>query len=276
MATLVKTKRRINSVTSTRKITNAMNLVAAVKLKRFKNTMSNGDNYVSYIRLVMEELYSQIDKFSLSKNTSNKTLFIVINSNLGLCGSFNNDVFKYVEPLIKKDDELITIGLKGFTHFKNLNYNINSSYMDLNVKVNFDDINKFSEFVMNEFKLNKYKEIKLVYTEYVNSISFVPILITLLPLEVETKKENLLPPETLPDPITLYEELTPVYLSASIYQAIVTSQVSEQASRRNAMENATDNADDILEKLKLEYNKARQGAITQEITEVVSGAKNLE
>lgn len=274
MATLVKTKRRINSVTSTRKITNAMELVASVKLKRFKGAMHSVEEYTAAIKEIAKILSAHIDddeKFLANK--TNQKLYIIVNSNLGLCASYNNDIFKFASSLLKKEDEIIPLGLKGYTHFKNLNFKLNEHYVSLNEKINFDDINKFSKFILSEYNAKKYREVYIIYMDYINTITFVPKVKQVLPFTgINDSKPSLLPPIMEPNAKVLLEQLSPIYLASQIYQAIIISQVSEQASRRTAMENATDNADEILDKLKLEYNKARQGAITQEITEVIAGA----
>lgn len=279
MASLIKTKRRISSVTSTRKITNAMDLVATAKLKRFKSNMYGTNNYVNDIKDVMIKLNSLIKKDDdIISNKSDSRLFIIINSNLGLCGSYNNDIFRFANDLIKKDDKVITIGLKGYTHYKlRDDIYLIENYINLNEKISSTEINKFARDIFNRFNNDRFYEVNLIYVDYINTITFKPKKIKLLPLTLDSEetKLDLLPPIIEPDPETLFNELIPIYLSSTIYNAIVTSQVSEQASRRNAMENATDNADDLLNKLKLEYNKARQSAITQEISEVVSGANNV-
>ena len=278
MGTLVKTKRRINSVTSTRKITNAMELVASVKFRRYKNAMTSVDEYTHEIKEVVELLNSLIetDDF-IAKSKQTAKLYIIVNSNLGLCASYNNDIFRFASSLLKEQDEIIPLGLKGYNHYKNLNFKINDDYVTLNEKVIFDDINRFAQFILHEYQAKKYHTISVIYMDYVNSLTFTPKVKQLLPIvDLANPKPSLLPPIIEPSPKALLTELTPIYLASQIYQAIVVSQASEQASRRSAMEKATDNADEILDQLKLEYNKARQGAITQEITEVISGAGEFE
>ncbi|MCQ2796597.1 MAG: ATP synthase F1 subunit gamma [Bacilli bacterium] len=279
MSTLVKTKRRINSVTGTRKITNAMELVASVKLKRFRDVMTSSSNYIANIKDIMMHLNRIVDQYDKDDNVkaNNKRLFIILNSNLGLCAHYNNDIFKFAETLLKKDDEIIPIGLKGYTHYKNQSFKLNENFVSLNEKIDFNDVNKLACFVMNEYHSRKYSEIHIIYMQYVNTLISRAEEERLLPIPFdEDIKEDLLPPEVEPSPKELIKELEPIYLASAIYQAMVVAQVSEQAARNNAMKNATDNADEILDKLKLEYNKARQGAITQEITEVISGAGEFE
>lgn len=278
MSTLVKTKRRINSVTGTRKITNAMELVASVKLKRFRDTMNNSDSYVTNIKSIMSHLDKMANHEDDDKTvTTSKRLFIILNSNLGLCAHYNNDIFKFAETLLRKDDEIIPIGLKGYTHYKNQSFKLNEQYVSLNEKIDFNNVDQFAHFIMHEYHSRKYCEIHIVYMQYVNTLISRPEEERLLPIYFDKDaKEDLLPPFVEPSPEELIKELEPIYLASAIYQAMVVAQVSEQAARNNAMKNATDNADEILDKLKLEYNKARQGAITQEITEVISGAGELE
>ena len=278
MSTLVKTKRRINSVAGTRKITNAMELVASVKLKRFRDVMSNSSNYVANIKDIMMHLNKMIDHSDDTKVIkTSKRLFIILNSNLGLCARYNNDIFKFAETLLRKDDEIIPIGLKGYSHYKNQSFKLNENFVSLNEKIDFNDVNKLACFVMNEYHSNKYAEVHIVYMQYVNSLISRAEEERLLPVPFDKDiKEDLLGPEVEPNPQDLIKELEPIYLASAIYQAMVVAQVSEQSARNNAMKNATDNADEILDKLKLEYNKARQGAITQEITEVISGAGEFE
>lgn len=275
MATLVKTRRRINSISNTRKVTNAMELVASVKFKRFKNAMSNGVNYVDAIKDVMAYLASELThEEDVITKRANARLIIVVNSNLGLCANYNNDLFKMADNILKDDDVVLPIGLKGAIHFKSEKRKMIDNYVSLNERVNYDDVEHFAEHLLNEFNQGHYSSIHLIYMDYLNSITFKAKEVTLLPVDNLTAKADLNGPLIEPDADTLYQALIPIYMSSVIYQAIVTSQASEQAARRNAMENATDNADEILDKLKLEYNKARQSAITQEIAEVTSGAND--
>lgn len=280
-ANLNKTKRRILSINSTKKITNAMELVATVKLKRYKDVMMQNSNYVSEIVNLIHKLsyYKNSDKLSLFElpNDATKDLYIVINSNLGLCASYNNDIYKFVESNIDKNTaQILPIGLKGDQFYKKQGYDLDESFYDLNEKLDYVKVIKLSRYIESLFLNGKFRNIYLIYTRYVNSIKFVPDMIKIYPLEAEQEvnREDRLEyaPIFDPDVDTLFDELIPIYTSALLYQKIVESQVSEQASRRTAMENATDNADELIDKLTLEYNKARQAAITQEITEVVSSS----
>lgn len=277
MAALNKTKRRISSVNSTKKITKAMELVATVKLKRFKDVMQNNELYSEQIASLMTTLFDKLGEddssIYLKEKPAEKDLVIIVNSNLGLCAGYNNDVYHFVEKNIsKKDSVVIPIGIKGDSYYLKNGFDVDESYVSLNEKIVYEDVVKLSRYIHSSFLEGKFKSIKMVYTKYVNSIKFDPTLITIFPLSRSEGVNSFeFPPLFDPNVKTLIEELVPIYSASILYQKIIESQVSEQASRRTAMENATDNADELIDQLTLEYNKARQAAITQEISEVVAG-----
>ena len=275
---LNKTKRRIASVKSTKKITEAMELVATVKLKKFKNTMEANQYYVKEIEEIISHLFSVIQNEEnpyIKSGKGDKNLVVVINSNLGLCASYNSNIYSFVfHNLDKTKDTILTIGVKGELNYKKEGFEIDNSYVPLNEKLEYSDVVKLGRFLHSEFINGKYNSIKLVYTKYINSIRFEPRLVNLFPIIEEDKASSVgYEPIYDPDVKTLIEELVPIWLTSSLYQKLIESTVSEQASRRTAMENANDNADELIDKLTIEFNKARQAAITQEILEVVAGAK---
>ena len=273
---LNKTKRRIASVKSTKKITEAMELVATVKLKKFKNKMEANQFYVREIEGIISHLFevlSDDENLYIKPGKGEKNLVVVINSNLGLCASYNSNVFNFVQNnLDKQNDVLMTIGIKGELNYEREGFEINKDYSSLNEKLEYEDVVKLGRFLHSEFLKGKYKTIKLLYTKYINSLRFEPTLVTLFPLKDEDNP-TIIGYEPIYDPNlkTLIDELVPIWLTSSLYQKLIESTVSEQASRRTAMENANDNADELIDKLTIEFNKARQAAITQEILEVVAG-----
>lgn len=276
---LHKTKRRISSVNSTKKITKAMELVATVKLRRFKNVMEQNDAYANEIIQIIDHLFEHLeveDNPYLVEPKSDIDLYIVVNSNLGLCASYNNNIFSFVAHNIPKENTvLIPIGFKGLNNYRKEGYEIDDRFVSINEHLAYEEVRKLGEFITKEFILGKYRSIRLVYTHYANSLRFVPEEMVLFPLK-KVDANALIGYEPIfdPDAKTLVEELVPIYIVSTLYHKIIESQVSEQASRRTAMENANDNADELIDKLTLEYNKARQAAITQEINEVVSGSIN--
>lgn len=275
---LNKTKHRIASINSTKKITKAMELVSTVKLKKFKNVMLKNELYSNELKSLTCTLFSRLDdeenKYT-KLNDAEKDLLIVVSSNLGLCAGYNNDIYHYVEQNFDKNEVvIIPIGMKGDSYFKKNGFALNEEFVLLNEKINYLDITRLGKMVLSYFENKKYRSIKLVYTKYVNSIKFVPNTLSLFPLEIENVNDStLIEPLYDPDLKTLIDNLVPLYVNINLYQKIVESQVCEQASRRNAMENATDNADELISNLTLEYNKARQAQITQEISEVIAGQK---
>lgn len=275
---LNKTKHRIASINSTKKITKAMELVSTVKLKKFKNVMLKNELYSNELKSLTCTLFSRLNdeenKYT-KLNDAEKDLLIVVSSNLGLCAGYNNDIYHYVEQNFDKNEVvIIPIGMKGDSYFKKAGFALNEEFVLLNEKINYLDITRLGKMVLSYFENKKYRSIKLVYTKYVNSIKFVPNTLSLFPLEIENVNDStLIEPLYDPDLKTLIDNLVPLYVNINLYQKIVESQVCEQASRRNAMENATDNADELISTLTLEYNKARQAQITQEISEVIACQK---
>ena len=275
---LNKTKHRIASINSTKKITKAMELVSTVKLKKFKNVMLKNELYSNELKSLTCTLFSRLgdeeNKYT-KLNDAEKDLLIVVSSNLGLCAGYNNDIYHYVEQNFDKNEVvIIPIGMKGDSYFKKNGFALNEEFVSLNEKINYLDITRLGKMVLSYFENKKYRSIKLVYTKYVNSIKFVPNTLSLFPLEIENVNDStLIEPLYDPDLKTLIDNLVPLYVNINLYQKIVESQVCEQASRRNAMENATDNADELISNLTLEHNKARQAQITQEISEVIAGQK---
>ena len=273
---LNKTKRRIASVKSTKKITEAMELVATVKLKKFKNKMEANQFYVREIESIISHLFEVLnddENLYIKPGKGEKDLVVVINSNLGLCASYNSNVFNFVNNnLDKNKDVLMTIGIKGELNYERAGFELVKEYSSLNEKLEYEDVVKLGRFLHSEFIKGKYRNIKLLYTKYINSLRFEPTLITLFPL-VDEENPVIVGYEPIYDPNlkTLIDELVPIWLTSSLYQKLIESTVSEQASRRTAMENANDNADELIDKLTIEFNKARQAAITQEILEVVAG-----
>lgn len=272
---LHKTKRRIASIQSTKKITKAMELVATVKLKKFRRLMEANNQYSVEIENLIHALFEHLNNEEIpyiKEGKGEKNLYIVINSTLGLCASYNNEMFAYVKKNLSKENTLLLpIGTKGQKFYSREGFMSDESYVHLNEQMRYEDILKLGNKIHQDFLLGKYKNIYLVYTHYQNSIKFVPETIKLFPLGAKQNKTDIgYAPIFDPNAKTLIEELVPIYINSVLYQKLIESQVSEQASRRTAMENASDNADELIDELTLEFNKARQAAITQEISEIVS------
>ena len=271
------TKRRIQSVSSTKKITKAMELVATAKLKALKDKMQENMSYTASMIDIANDVFSSIedcDSVFVKGNKSNKTLFVIVTSNLGLCASYNYEIFKVVDSLVNKDDKVIMIGTKGYTHYNNLLNDIDDRFVDILAHINYQDIELLCNEIIAMYSKGEIGKIKLIYTKYVNSLTFTPETLQLLPVNMNkqkiTKKYTIMEPT----PLDIIDALLPMYVKSVVYGKLIESVVSEQASRRTAMETATDNSQEIIDKLQILYNKERQAAITQEITEVVGGSLN--
>lgn len=281
-AGLQQSKNRIKSVSATQKITSAMELVATSKLKKVKDLNFKITPFKKEtINIISSVINNVSDKDYLFFKSPNQTkdLIIIVTSSLGLCGGYNNNIFKYVKENVDISSDLIVLGSKGVSHFKNNNYHIISEYNELppfDVKENLSSLITYK--IVKDFKNSKYKSIKMIYTTFINTLTFEPTIFQLLPINPKIFKGKKNNKELLLEPtaIDVLDELIPFYLTSTIKSLIIEAQLSEQASRRMAMENATDNANELKEQLMLEYNKARQAAITQEISEISGSAEALK
>lgn len=274
-------KRRIKSVESTKKITKAMELVATSKLRKTRNQLEQSKPYYSEVAKTVAELLANCkgnnDSAYLKENKDvTKEAYIVIASSLGLCGGYNANVFKEIKDVIKADDYVYSIGSKASSYLKKNHQGItDTKFEDLNTTFNFKDVTRLVTELTNMYCGQEISKIKIVYTEFINNLTFKPRIVTLLPIDADSFEDiELSKKETLfePGPEEVLNSLIPMYLQAVIYGYIIESVTSENASRRTSMENATDNADELTEQLLLKYNQARQTAITNEISEIVAGA----
>ena len=250
-------KRRIKSVESTKKITKTMELVATSKLRKTRNQLDELKPYYQGVRQTCAEILASNkglkDSAYLAENKVDKDVYIVISSSLGLCGGYNANVFKEISQQIKDEDYVYSIGSK----------------------LAFDEVTKLVKSVTDLYINKEVGSIKIIYTEFVNNLTFKPRTVTLLPIDTnEFENIEITNKFTIfePSPEEVLDSLIPMYLQAVVYGYLVESVTSENASRRTSMENATDNAEELTEQLLLKYNQARQTAITNEVSEIVAGA----
>ncbi len=282
-AELSKTKRRIASIEATEKTTKAMGLIAMVKLRRLFSSFENSNLYSEEFEDTMSHLLfydkKPYSKYSSSNEKAKSDLYLVVTSDLGLCGAYNSSICKFIEPIIQEDDVLGVFGKKGTNHFEAISLrNLDLSYAGFDI---LDDLSldSLAKRLKDEFDTAKFRSIKIIYTHYINSLRSEPKQFTLLPIEKNIKEwenEKTIVPEFDGKTKEIIDSILLLYLKSQIQAKFIESALSEQSNRRNAMDNANDNADELLEKLRIEYNKARQSAITQEITEVVGGASANE
>lgn len=274
-------KRRIRSVESTKKITKAMELVATSKLRKTRNQLEQSKPYYTNVALMTAEILANCkgdndSVYLIENNDVKKDVYVVIASSLGLCGGYNANIFKEIKDVIKPDDYVYSIGSKATSYLtKNHQGITDSKYENLSTTFNFKDIINLVNELTRMYREREIRKIKIVYTEFVNNLTFKPRIVTLLPIDPDdfdhieiSKKATLLEPSSQ----EVLDNLIPMYLQAVIYGYVIESSTSENAARRISMENATDNADELTEQLLLKYNQARQTAITNEISEIVAGA----
>lgn len=272
-------KRRIKSVESTKKITKAMQLVATSKLRKTRKQLEELKPYYSKVQETVAEILESnkgvIDNPYLKENPQGRNVFIVMTSSLGLCGGYNANVLKTMEQFIHDDDLVYMIGNKGAGYLNHRQIEYNHDYIDLNTTMDFREIVRLVGELTQMYKNQEIHKMKIIYTEFVNNLTFVPRVVTLLPVDTaEFDDVEVTSKFTIfePSPSDVLNHLIPMYLQSVIYGYLVESVTSENASRRSSMENATDNAQELIEDLLLKYNQARQSAITNEISEIVAGA----
>ena len=275
---ITKIKTRIRSVGNALKVTSAMKLVSTVKLKKWKNKMLSYKEYSSAVDEVSDTVLRFAKKaktpFNIP-NDSNKNLYIVISSTLGLCGSYNSNIFRVADVALKAEDDAIILGGKGLAHYEHGEFTKVEGFNENANSQNPKFMNHLTSFIINEYFKGSYREIHLIYSEYKNSLVFQPKDFLVLPLGSQQIDDTEFAPILEPSPQELVDTIIPIYIKTVLNSKILESEVCEQAARSNAMENATDNAQEILDELQIQFNKARQGAITQEITEIVGAANAL-
>lgn len=275
---IIATKRRIKSVNSTKKITKAMQLVSTSKLKRCRDLFDKNSVYTKETLELVQNVLSQIkdseNKYLIKRDIKAK-LYIVVTSNLGLCGGYNSNVLALAKEKIDIDEDyVINLGTKGSSFFKKRDYKIIENIEEETTGSEQEISKRIALKSLEMFVNNQIGEIHIIYTKFVNSLTFTAYDLLLLPIDKKLEEEKEIKQELVIEPNAeeVLNELLPFYFNSVVYGCLIESHVSEQASRRTAMENATDNAEEISETLLIQYNKARQAAITQEITEVVAGA----
>ena len=271
-------KKRIKSVSGSYKITSAMKLVSTVKLKKWKNKMLANKEYALRIDEIAKTVFAHLEESEnpyFTPKKADKKLYIVLSSSLGLCGAYNSNIFRLADAKIKENDDAIILGNKAISHYQNGVFNKIETFKEYANVSNVSTINSIVEFIKKEYLNGTYAEIHLIYTSYKNSLVFHPVDYQVLPLKMDKEeKKDPYPPIMEPNQESLVNVLVPLYLKNSIYAKFLESEVCEQAARSNAMENATKNAEELLDNLQIEFNKARQAAITQEITEIVGASQN--
>ena len=291
MASLDDLKKRIASVKSTQKITKAMKMVAAAKLRRAQESAEKGRPYSEKMNNIILNLSSGIsDKENapklLSGSGNDKVhLCVVMTSDRGLCGGFNSNIIKkaksYFAKLVDegKDLKIITVGSKGNDQLKRAYGDkiiANISFKE-SKHANYFDAEKVGKMVIEKFEAEEFDVCTIFYNQFKNVITQIPQAQQIIPLNVENSEEEKSEDsyEFEPDEDEILSNLLPKNISTQIFKAMLENSASEQGSRRSARDNATRNAGEMVDKLTIEYNRSRQAAITKELIEIISGAESL-
>ena len=273
-------KNRIKSVESTKQITKAMELVATSKLRKAKERIEESRPYFEILKDTLDDISRSNKDFSspfckVPKKENLVTCHIVIAGDRGLAGGYNNNLFKTVA--LSENDIVFPIGKKAVEHFERLGANIFTKDYAIVEDVSISDCAFIGETLAKAYLEGKFDALNIAYTKFVNVLSQVPSVTEVLPVvynedKKETTRRNLIVYE--PSAESVFDKIIPQYISGMIYGGISESYASELSARRNAMQSANKNADEMISSLSLSYNRARQAAITQEITEIVAGAEN--
>jgi F-type H+-transporting ATPase subunit gamma len=287
---LKEVRTRITSVKSTMQITKAMKMVSAAKLRRATDRIIQIRPYSRQLNDILSNIVSNLQgdvNLSLAEEREiKKVLIILVSGEKGLCGAFNSNVVKLTRALINEQYselaakgavEIMFIGKKGIEGFKATKYQLNADHMGILHHLNFADASEVAQSVMNRFTAKEIDRVDVVYNMFKNAASQIPTVEQYLPVKTQVKNEKGKMADYIfePDKEQLLTELVPKILKTQFFRFLLDSNASEHGARMTAMDKATENANELLKELSIMYNRARQAAITTELSEIVSGAAAL-
>jgi F-type H+-transporting ATPase subunit gamma len=294
MANLRSIRSRIESVRNTKQITKAMKLVAAAKLRKAQDRIVDARPYATNIQELVGRLAREANEENVllqQRKKVQRVLFIVIGSDRGLCGAFNNNLFKDVRKRMNADfvrqknsNHLfaLTVGRKATEHFNKRGYPVLQGHAGFFEDVKFNSVSKIMKTVVSLFTKRELDEVYLAYNEFESVIVQKRRIEKMLPIDPKTllindgAKAEHVNYIFEPDENTIFKELLPLHLRMQLWRAVLESNAAEQGARMTSMDNATENAEELEGDLQLEYNRARQSAITTEISEIMGGAQALQ
>jgi F-type H+-transporting ATPase subunit gamma len=286
-------RRRIKSVKNTAQITKAMQLVAAAKMKKAQDQASNGRAYAEMLNKVLVNLKEKAEEGIhpfFTEGKGDKTLVLLIASDKGLCGALNTNLFKkLLTTQIEGHVDYVTIGKKAVQAINRLRRNLLADF-PIKDPAKFAEVRAVGRFVQEKFRTGEYKKVLVVFNNFINTVTIVPTVEQLLPVNpvtlggkrdfgqaVETPAATASTEYSFePSAAVVFETVLPQYVNDTVYQMVLESRASEHSSRMVAMKNATDNAKQMIKDLSLEYNKLRQAAITNELLEITTAKMALE
>ena len=283
MANLKDIRDRIKSVKSIQKVTKAMKMVAAAKMRRAQENMEKARPYNQRLVEIIQHLLPSVERSMLpllEVREVKRIAYVVVTSDRGLAGSFNSSILRKahndIDEFGKQNVDIFCIGKKAKDYFKSRKYNIIESYSDFWSDLNFNQSMKIGSTIINHFLDLSVDEIRVTYNEFVNVATQATVSEKLLPIELNDDELSHTDFLYEPSKDRIVKSLIPRYLNAQVWKYLLESYASEQAARMVAMENATTNSEDMIKNLTLEFNKVRQAAITTEMLEIVSGAEALK
>lgn len=280
-------KTRINSVNSTKQVTKAMELVASSKMRKAKDRALAARPYFGTLYDTVKDVATNtrgVRNVFLKQREVKNRCYIVVAGDRGLAGGYNSNIMKLaLSHMDGEKEKVMTIGKKSTEFFKKRGYNVLKSTETVE-KCDYEETLTFAQEAMDLYKKGEIDEVYMVYTEFVSPLTQHPKLLKVLPLAFEQEETKETKEQTarrarvqyLPSAEVVLGHIIPKYVSGIVYDGVIESFASEQAARRTAMSSATDNADEMLSNLELSYNRARQSAVTQEITEIVGGVEALK
>ena len=288
MANLKELRNRITSIGSTMQITSAMKMVSAAKLKKAQDAIQQLRPYANKLREILVNISGSIAEGGspFSEERDVKTVMLVaITSNRGLCGAFNANVVKLTKKTAEaykkegRDVKIIVIGKKAFDGLKSSGFTIVANHSSVYEEINFARVSEVAEWIMSEFAIGVVDSVEVLYNQFKNAGVQIPTKEAFLPIKVESDAAQMSHVKDYlfePSRAEILEDLIPTTLRTQLFKSVLDSIASEHGARMTAMHKATDNAKDLQKGLMLDYNKARQAAITNEILEIVGGAEALK
>lgn len=269
-------KGKIQATKKTSQITKAMNMVSASKLKGAERAITNYIPFMKKIESIVANLVCDNDVSHplLEERPVGATCYIIITSERGLAGLFNSNIFKLLDKTIREGDYVASLGTKGYLHATKKKYPlVNKNIVLLRDDVRFEDVNEIILDVLRLYLEGKVNSVKVIYNHYVNTLTQVSSIKQMLPIDTSFKDEHIKSLYDFEGGIgSILDEVLPLYIENLIYGLILDSKASEHAARMTAMSSATDNASELISKLELIYNRARQASITLELTDIIGGA----
>ena len=288
---LKEVRNRIKSVQSTQQITKAMKMVSAAKLRRAQDAITQMRPYAQKLQEMLGNIISNSDgdvSIALAaERPVENVMIIVVTSDRGLCGGYNSNLIKLTRQLIfekyaaqhaRGNVIILPMGKKGYEHFSKNGYKVVDAYWDIFTGLSFEKVQDAAKYAMNAFAAGETDAVELVYSEFKNAATQRFVAEQFLPVQKVEKTEGQKNADFIfePDKNVLIAELMPKILNTQLFKATLDANASEHGARMTAMDKASDNANELLKSLKISYNRARQAAITTELTEIVSGAAALQ